>query len=49
MKVNILGTEYTIKTVKISECETLKNNHWCGMCNKFTHEILIGDASEEEF
>ena len=24
MKVNILGTEYTIKTVKISECEMLQ-------------------------
>ena len=23
--------------------------NWCGSCNHLTHEILIGDASEEEF
>ena len=47
--VNILGTEYTIEIVKISECELLKNKNWCGSCNNLTHKILIGDASEEEF
>ena len=47
--VNILGTEYTIKTVKISECEYLKEKHWCGCCNGTTKTILIGDASEEEY
>lgn len=48
-RVNVLGTEYSIEIVKISECELLKNHHWCGSCNDLTHEILIGDASEEEF
>lgn len=48
-KVNILGTEYTLKFVKISECEYLKEKHFCGSCNSVTKEILIGDASEEEF
>ena len=47
--VNILGTEYTIKTVKISECEYLKEKHFCGCCNGTTKEILIGDASEEKY
>lgn len=49
MKANILGTEYTIKNVKISECTLLKENHWSGSCNSVTHEILIGDPTEEEF
>ena len=31
--VNILGTEYTIETHKISEDETMKKNQWCGYCN----------------
>lgn len=48
-EVNILGTEYTISFVKISECEYLKEKHFCGSCNSITKEILIGDASEEEF
>jgi hypothetical protein len=47
--VNVLGTAYDIKKVKISECELLKEKHWCGSCNELTHTILIGDASEEEF
>lgn len=47
--VNILGTEYTIEIVKISECELLKKYKWCGSCSNLTHKILIGDASEEEF
>ena len=48
-KINVLGTEYTIEVVKISECEELKENKWCGSCDKFSHKILIGDASEVEF
>ena len=49
MVVNILGTEYTIEVVKISECDILKENGWCGECNKTLHIIRIGDASEEEY
>jgi hypothetical protein len=48
-RVNVLGTEYTIKIVKISECESLERNHWCGSANKFTKEILIGDVNEEKY
>lgn len=48
-KVNVLGTEYVIKMVKISECELLRKHSWCGSCNELNHEILIGDPSEEEF
>ena len=47
-KVNILGTEYTIEIVKISECELLEKNNWCGSANKITKEILIGDVNEEK-
>lgn len=49
MKVNILGTEYTIKIVKISECELLHENNWSGSCNSITKEILIGDTNEEKY
>ena len=47
--VNVLGTEYKIDFVKISECDELKENHWCGSCNKITHRILVGDPTEEEY
>lgn len=47
--VNILGTEYTIKNVKISECSFLKDNNFSGSCNSQTKEILIGDPTEEEY
>ena len=33
----------------MSECDDLKNNKFCGLCNNLTHTILLGDASEEEF
>lgn len=49
MKVNVLGTTYTIKKVKISQCELLRSHQWCGSCNEETHEILIGDPTEEEY
>lgn len=49
MKINILGTDYTIKVVKISKCDLLRERHWCGSCNNIKHEILIGDPREEEY
>lgn len=49
MKVNILGTEYTIKTVKISECEMLQKEHWDGCCNEESKEIIVADMSEESY
>lgn len=48
-KINILGTDYTIEHVKISECPELKDRGWCGSCNELSHRILIGDPNEEEF
>lgn len=48
-KIDVLGTEYAIKIVKVSECDDLKNNKFCALCNNLTHTILLGDASEEEF
>ena len=49
MKVNILGTEYTIKIVKISECEMLQKEHWAGCCAIESKEIIVADASEESY
>ena len=48
-KIDVLGTEYAIKIVKVSECDDLKNNKFCALCNNLTHTILLGDASAEEF
>lgn len=48
-KVNILGTTYTVKKVKISENEELRDNSWAGVCGSLRKEILIGDASETEY
>lgn len=48
-KVNILGTEYSIKIVKISETDSLLKNHWCASNNSLTKTILIGDPTETEF
>lgn len=48
-KVNILGTEYAIKTIKISECEMMQKEHWAGCCYEESKEILVGDLSEKEY
>ena len=48
-KVNILGTEYVIKTIKISECEMMQKEHWAGCCCEESKEILVGDLSEKEY
>lgn len=48
-KVNVLGTDYAIEMVKVSECDELRENSWVGSCNKVTHKILVGDPTEEEF
>lgn len=49
MKVNVLGTKYKVVTRKISEDETLKNNHWAGYCGEESKEIVIADMSEPEY
>ena len=49
MKVNILGTEYTIKAVKISECEMMQKERWAGCCGTESKEIIVADMSEESY
>ncbi|MCF2641163.1 hypothetical protein I6E50_01900 [Roseburia hominis] len=48
-KIEILGTEYTIETHKISEDEKMKNNQWCGYCDEELKLIVVADMSEKEF
>lgn len=47
--VNILGTEYTIETHKVSEDDVLKNNQWSGYCGEESKEIVIADMSEKPY
>lgn len=48
-KINILGTEYTIETHKISEDEILMQNQWCGYCAEEEHIIVVADMSEKKY
>lgn len=48
-KVDILGTEYTIETRKISEDNYLKNNNLVGYCEEENKLIVIADVSEKEY
>ena len=48
-KVNILGTEYTIETHKISEDEIMKKNQWSGYCDEESKLIVVADMTEKEF
>ena len=48
-KVNVLGTEYTIETHKVSEDEYLKKHNYSGYCCEELKLIVIADMSEEEF
>lgn len=48
-KVDILGTEYTIETRKISEDSYLKDNHLAGYCEEENKLIVIADVSEKEY
>lgn len=47
--VNILGTEYTIETHKVSEDKTLENNRWTGYCGEESKVIVIADMSESPY
>ena len=47
--VNVLGTEYTIETHKISDDSYLKDNNFCGYCDEEEKLIVIADTSEKEF
>lgn len=48
-KVNILGTEYTIETHKVSEDDYLKDNRLAGYCGEEDKLIVIADMSEKEY
>ena len=47
--VNILGTEYTIETHKISEDETMKNNQWSGYCDEEQKQNDVADMKEKQY
>lgn len=49
MKVNILGTEYTIETRKISEDKVMKDNHYDGYCCDDEPLIVIADTDDKEY
>ena len=46
MKVNILGTEYTIKKQKVADNPKLKENN--GLCELYSKEIVLCDESWED-
>ena len=43
MKVNILGTEYTILIKKYDEEETFERNSFAGYCDGYAKQIVICD------
>lgn len=47
--VEIMGTEYTIETHKVSDDEELKKNGWSGYCGDIRKKIIIADMSEEKY
>lgn len=49
MKINILGTEYTIVTHKISEDSYMDKNCLSGYCGTIKKEIVIADITEQEY
>lgn len=48
-KVNILGTEYTIETRKVSEDRYLEENRLAGYCGEEDKLIVVADMSEEKY
>lgn len=48
-KINILGTEYTIETHKVSEDSYLEKNKLAGYCGEESKLIVIADMSEEKY
>ena len=49
MIINVLGTEYQIKTQKISEDNYLKENNLAGYCGEEEKLIVVADMSEKEY
>lgn len=47
--VNILGTEYTIETHKVSEDTYLKKRCLSGYCAEESKLIVVADVSEKEY
>lgn len=48
MKVNILGTEYTIEIHKVSDDEYMRLNRLAGYCAEEGKRIVVADASDKE-
>lgn len=48
-KINILGTEYTIETHKVSEDSYLEKNRLAGYCGEDSKLIVIADMSEKKY
>lgn len=48
-KINVLGTEYTIETRKISDDKVLKNNEYGGYCCDDEPLIVIADTEDKEY
>nr|DAM62226.1 MAG TPA: hypothetical protein [Caudoviricetes sp.] len=48
-KVNILGTEYTIETHKVSKDSYLEENSLAGYCGEESKLIVIADMSEKKY
>lgn len=48
-KVNILGTEYTIETRKVSEDDYMEKNHYAGYCAEEKKLIVIADMTEKPY
>ena len=49
MKVNILGTEYSIETHKVSDDSYLEKNKLAGDCGEESKLIVIADMTEEKY
>lgn len=49
MKINILGTKYTIETHKISEDSILRENQWSGYCSEEAKLIVVADMTEKQY
>lgn len=48
-KINVLGTEYTIETHKVSEDSYLEENKLSGYCGEEDKLIVVADMSESEY
>ena len=49
MKVNILGSEYSIETHKVSDDSYLEKNKLAGYCGEESKLIVIADMTEEKY